>query len=93
LAIKLIENPIVICADPVVAELGNSQRSVAGEPESFGRIIDPEAQVFLPCKPFLNIYGRAPIIAATGRAATPPGRVRDLWLGRSFERKDIDIGA
>jgi len=50
LAIKLIKNAIAICADPVVAELGNSQRSVTGEPESFGRIIDPEAQVFFPCR-------------------------------------------
>jgi len=38
---------MAVCADPVVAELGNSQRSVTGEPESFGRIIDPEALLAL----------------------------------------------
>jgi hypothetical protein len=50
LAIKLIENAIAICADPVVAELGNSQRPLTRERDGFGRIIDPEAQVFLPCR-------------------------------------------
>jgi hypothetical protein len=49
LAIELIENAIGICTDPGVAELGDSQRSVTREPESFGHIIDPEAQGFFPC--------------------------------------------
>ncbi len=90
MAIDLIENAIAICTDPVVAELGDYQRSVTREPESFGRIIDPEAQVFFPCRRCFSTW-RAYYDHFFGRATQLSARYR-LCQSSERDRKDSTLG-
>src|SRR5262249_9306394 len=80
-----------ICADPVVAELRDSQGPVAHEPESFGHIIDPEAQGFFPC-PRCFSARRAYDDHFFGRAIQLSVRYHRLCQSSERDRKDTGLG-